>query len=114
MLLLEILNPNHLKISLNINIKQDKKFYQLKDSYLYYKQIELIAGRLDVFAHIILVLVPKQVHEYKVQFDEVCKEVVQESVMKMLSFFLKINKFFKFRQEARRIYSRPLMYGFQG
>jgi len=50
----------------------------LKDKQLYYEQIELDDERLDKFEHIILVLVPKQVHVYKVQFDEVYKEAVQE------------------------------------
>jgi len=50
----------------------------LKDKQLYYEQIELDDERLDKFEHIILVLVPKQVPVYKVQFDEVYKEAVQE------------------------------------
>jgi hypothetical protein len=59
-------------------MNEEKKIYQLKDKQLYYEQIELDDERLDKFEHIILVLVPKQVHVYKVQFDEVYKEAVQE------------------------------------
>ncbi len=63
----------------------------MKDKLLYYEQIVLIDERLDEFEHIILVLEPKQVHVYTVQFDEVYKVIVQELVMQKQLFFLKIH-----------------------